>query len=404
MLGESCEQMRTQAIPKPQTAASAATSAAATATAAAAATAATATTTADAAALSAEFERRLAVYANNVQVAAQLSAADAGGAQYGASPFADLTSEEFASGRLMTPLEVQDGQLARSCLENGAMSPPPPTLKAGDLPATWDWRDKGAVTPVRDQAQCGSCWAFSTAENIEGLWALAGNPLTVLSPQDIVDCSHGCAPEADFGPVCNSGCEGGWPWSAYMDIIGLGGLASESDYPYTGLVGTCAFRGTSEATAKIANYTCLPSDEAAIAAYLVAHGPISVALDARWLQLYTGGVYDPPLCSKTALDHAVLLVGYGTEEGTGIFSKGKDYWLVKNSWTEKWGDAGYFKIARGNNTCGIANAASSAILRPRAAPLSPTHHGLLPQPPPRRFGFLSPAADGGEDQPAVASA
>ena len=111
------------------------------------------------------------------------------------------------------------------------------------------------------------------------LSAAAGRPAAAL-------CAQG-----PYGNVCNSGCMGGWPWSAYLDLIELGGIAAEADYPYTGAAGACAFRGRDEAAVRLANYTCLPSDEAAIAAFLVANGPVSVALDARFLQLYTGGVH-----------------------------------------------------------------------------------------------------------------
>lgn len=330
---------------------------------------------------------------------------------------------------------------------------------AGAAPASFDWREKGAVTPVRDQSACGSCWAFSTAENIEGQWAIAKKELVVLSPQDIVDCSHGCSPEGIYGNVCNSGCQGGWPWSAYMDIIKEGGIASDAAYPYTAVAGECAFKGKAEATAIISNYTCLPSDEAFIKDYLVSHGPLSVALDARFLMLYTGGVSNPPLCSQARLspscrgprlppagaahlatlidcvrslslgaasspasshrgltaivtatlatasdrssdshppislsrspsprnpsllgstrrflspqeelDHAVLLVGYGTEappakpsadepSADKVSADPVDYWLVKNSWTAAWGEAGYFRIARGGNACGAPHTA-----------------------------------------------
>ena len=160
----------------------------------------------------AEFEARLRVFAANKKVAAALQAADLSGGLYGVyGPFLDETPAQFAATHLLPPLTLRAGALAASCLENGAMAPPPlPSLvplrvAPGAPPAAFDWREHGAVTPVRDQGQCGSCWAFSTAENIEGLWALSGHPLTVMSPQDIVDCSHGCAPEGALGNVCNSG-------------------------------------------------------------------------------------------------------------------------------------------------------------------------------------------------------
>lgn len=136
------------------------------------------------------------------------------------------------------------------------------------------------------------------------------------------------------------------------------------------------------ASATISNYTCLPPDEAFMRDYLVSHGPLSVALDARFLMLYTGGISNPPMCSSEELDHAVLLVGYGSEvpppqpppnatAGTQVAAAGGagardavDFWLVKNSWTEAWGEKGYFRLARGANTCGAPPLRGAAAALP----------------------------------------
>jgi cathepsin F len=319
-------------------------------------------------ATAAEREAAREAYAANVGRAALLTSGEAASGVHDASrsPYADLTPSEFAATRLLPPVRLAAGQLAESCLQNGALDATRllalSSLSLGTeaLPAAWDWRDHGAVSAVRDQGACGSCWAFSTAENIEGVWALAtGEPVLQLSPQELVDCSDGCAPEGIYGTVCNSGCRGGWPWSAYEDIKALGGLQDEASYPYTGVArDSCAVQAEQPgAAARISGYTCLGSDESVLQHWLLAHGPISVALDASRLSLYVGGVFAPRECSQTSLDHAVLVVGYGSNATTG-----EDFWVVKNSWGETWGEEGFFRIARGSNACGIANAASSAVI------------------------------------------
>jgi cathepsin F len=305
----------------------------------------------------------LAAFAANAKLAAARTASDRGSASHDVrrSPFADVTPQAFAAARLLPPVTLRAGELAESCLRNGAMDSARllSAAAADPLPDAFDWREHGAVTRVRDQQACGSCWAFSTAQNIEGVRAAHGHPLVELSAQELVDCSAGCAPEGAYGNVCNSGCSGGWPWSAYEDIMRLGGLDAEASYPYTGVAASsCGAAEANDAAvaATISGYSCLGSDEHLLRRWLLHHGPFSVALDASGLALYAGGVYAPADCSQTALDHAVLVVGFGTDAAAG------DYWIVKNSWSERWGEEGYFRIARGANACGIANAASSAVI------------------------------------------
>jgi len=185
----------------------------------------------------------------------------------------------------------------------------------------------------------------------------------------IVDCSKGCCNVDGYGNVCNQGCSGGWQWSAFFDITNWGGVEPESAYPYTGSDGSCHMN-SNLLTAKITNYTCLsnannhgnPVNEDQLAAYLQQHGPISIALNADLLQDYGSGVIDPWFpseeCDPSSLDHALLLVGWGID--SGIFEK-VPYWLVKNSWGADWGEQGYFRIYRGGNTCGLANAVSSSF-------------------------------------------
>jgi len=287
--------------------------------------------------------------------------------------FADMSKEEFRSQYLLNKHSSRG--LAWSCSQYGAVEPPVFTeedVKA--LPDAWDWRttggkdNSGVVTPVKNQGDCGSCWTFSTTGNIEGLWALKGNPLTSFSEQQIVDCSHACCNMPGEGQVCNQGCNGGFMWSAFYDIMSWGGLETEAEYPYQGYDGTCGMN-SSLFQAPIINYTCIssvtaPANEEQMRAYIYQNGPVSIALDAGLLQWYFGGIIDPFFpnieCDPTSLDHGILIVGWGQERNW--IGEMTPYWLVKNSWGADWGDSGYFLIARNDNICGIAEAVSSAVM------------------------------------------
>jgi len=212
-------------------------------------------------------------------------------------------------------------------------------------PTSWDWRKYGAVTPVKNQQQCGSCWSFSTTGSVEGCHKLSGKSLTSLSEQNIMDCSD------SYG---NQGCNGGLMTQAMQYIIDNKGVDTESSYPYTAEDGTCNYNSANIGATLTAYVNVNSGDESDLIAK-ATKAPVSVAIDASQssFQFYSSGVYNEPACSSSQLDHGVLAVGWGTDPSGG------DYYIVKNSWGTDWGMQGYIMMSRNrNNNCGIATMAS----------------------------------------------
>lgn len=202
-----------------------------------------------------------------------------------------------------------------------------------------DWVAKGAVNPVKDQGQCGSCWAFSTIAATEGAAQIASGKLQSFSEQQLVSCS------SSYG---NMGCNGGLMDDGFAYIADHG-ICSEEEYPYTASSDFLKCKGKScTVVAKITGHTDVtPNDEDALQK-AVDLGPVSVAIEAdqQVFQFYKSGVLDDASCG-TQLDHGVTVTGYGTDSGV-------DYWSVRNSWGESWGESGYIRLVRNKNQCGIA--------------------------------------------------
>ena len=244
----------------------------------------------------------------------------------GVNHFADLEFSEFKKIYLPNKLPGRD--------ETDSVS-----FEGLVAPNSVDWRAKGAVTPVKNQGECGACWSFSTTGSVEGAWFLAGHSLVSLSEQQLVDCSI---------RYLNKGCDGGTMDRAFRYIIGNKGITSETNYPYNAKDGICNTIKEKNVAATISSYTNVAHRNPNALQNAVAQQPVSIgvdASDAQW-QLYKSGTITKN-CG-TSLDHAVLIVGY---DCTGSPA----YWIVKNSWGPSWGMAGYIQIeiSSGDGVCGI---------------------------------------------------
>lgn len=256
--------------------------------------------------------------------------------QLAMNAFGDMSHEEFAAVYLGHRFEKPH------------ITAPIYHSTGNDLPTSVDWVKAGAVTAVKDQGQCGSCYAFSAVGSMEGAHWKKTSTLVSLSESQIVDCS------AKYG---NEGCDGGEMSASIQYVIDNGGIDTEACYPYEAVQRKCAYKSTCIGATMSGMYNVTEGSEADLADALVNRSPIAVAIDASdWsFQFYSGGVYDPSSCSTTELDHGVTLVGYNTP------ATGKAYWVVKNSWGKSWGISGYIWMRKGINRCGIATQATVAI-------------------------------------------
>ncbi|CAI0432668.1 unnamed protein product [Linum tenue] len=254
--------------------------------------------------------------------------------------FADLTNKEFRAAKTGFKKPVNLIHPGSSSFRYGNVS---------SVPDTMDWRTQGAVNPIKDQGQCGSCWAFSAVAAVEGITKISTGKLVSLSEQELVDCDR---------TTNDQGCNGGFMDDAFQ-FVKTKGLTTETKYPYSAADGTCSTAKTTSPAAKISGYEDVPANNEDALLKAAANQPIAVAIDASGsaFQFYSSGVFTGD-CG-TDLDHGVAVVGYGTS------GDGTKYWLVRNSWGTSWGDQGYIKMHRGigakEGLCGIAMSASYPI-------------------------------------------
>jgi len=274
----------------------------------------------------AEYAKRVEYFEDHLHQVDNIQRQELGTATYTyLGPFADLSPEE---------LKQRFGLLESGTLAHMPIAP----LLNKTLSQSFDWVSRGAVNPVKDQGQCGSCWAFSTACNLEGTGFVSTGKLVSLSEQEIVDCDKTCY-----------GCNGGLPSLALTWSHKNGGVGSESSYPYHARDGSCRRVGS---ITHNQGYNKISQDENQIAQALTEYGPLSIGVDATPFNSYYGGVMSNPSCSTTRLDHAVNIVGYGVDR--------IEYFKIRNSWSASWGERGYIRVSRGQCTCGLCRTVVTA--------------------------------------------
>ncbi|GBF93582.1 hypothetical protein Rsub_06302 [Raphidocelis subcapitata] len=301
-----------------------------------------------------DFARRAAAFGENkARIDAHNAAVVRGGPD---APTHTLALNRFGD---WTREEREGALLGRGLVRSGKPRMPPlevfqRTLPDEELPDSLDWRGSPADFAVKDQAQCGSCYAFAATGTLEGAWFVHTGNGRSFSEQQMIDCAW------DEGP---KGCDGGDPIDVFEYVAKKGGIAQTQDYPYRGLNGYCRDNVT-RMEGLFRGYARVPSrDEAAVREALLMHGPLSVGVDADFdFAFYSGGIYHEKRCAlrPAKLNHAVVLVGYGSDRGRG-------FWVVKNSWSKYWGVDGYIKIRRAGNDCGIASDAVYALVAEGAA-------------------------------------
>ncbi|XP_008225270.1 PREDICTED: zingipain-2-like [Prunus mume] len=286
----------------------------------------------------AEKERRFAIFKKNLQFVEKFNSEGNKTYKLGLNEHSDLSDEEFLRQRTGYKRATESTSSANISFRYKDLSPT-------DVPPSIDWREKGAVTPIKNQLRCGCCWAFSAVAAVEGINQIQTGELISLSEQQLLDCT------SSYG---NKGCDGGFMTSSFQYIQQNGGIASEENYPYQAVEGTC---NANQPAVQITGYEKVPENSEEDLLKAVSRQPVSIIIDGSGAEFmnYQSGVFSPTDCG-TKTTHAVTVVGYGmTEDGI-------KYWLLKNQWGESWGENGYMKILRDagapEGVCGLAQYAS----------------------------------------------
>jgi len=289
-----------------------------------------------------EFKLRFKNFQDNLERNEELSRANPK-ATFGINKFSDLSQEEFAQKYLMT---IDRSEYEKPAPVDFSVERPENVRGCSPDPHNYNWQTCGATTPIYNQGQCGSCWAFSATETIESYFFLQGGALTELSMEQIVDCD-----------TTDDGCNGGLPSNAYQYVEGAGGLDSYASYPYTaenGDSGSCNFSASS-VVATVTSYSSVNGEKALYTQVSSSSGgPVSVCVDASTWQTYTGGILTS---CPDSIDHCVQLVGYAKYGSNGA------YWIVRNSWGTSWGIQGMIYIEIGQDLCAIGDEATIVVAK-----------------------------------------
>ncbi|KAJ8943313.1 hypothetical protein NQ318_004754 [Aromia moschata] len=282
----------------------------------------------------AEETRRFAIFQDNLRVIEQHNAKyERGETSFarGVNRFTDMTKEEIKKLLNRKP-SPKTGNTMTAAMINATVAD------------SLDWRAQGAVATVKDQGDCGSCWAFAAVGAMESAYYMKNGQLVQFSEQQLIDCT------TSYGTV---GCDGGFMQGGF-EYAHDNGISTEDAYPYAAKDQSCQ---STTVFLTISSFVQIEQNEDTIKSVVGTVGPVGVAIYADDIVSYSSGVYDNPSCpnSSEELDHEVLLVGYGSENG-------QDYWLIKNSWGTNWGESGYIKLARNSNMCGIAQDSAYPVL------------------------------------------
>ena len=291
-----------------------------------------------------EYLARYQVFRNNLM---SIINSEKSSFKSGINQFSDLTEQEFSKTYLNLNFDaIATINMSPYIVKNTKSAPP-----------SYDWRNYGRVGGLRELGSCTATWALVAIENLEGLYYSLKGKFEYLSIQMLIDCD-----------TKDSGCNGGLMEYAFAWIKSNGGkVMLEKDYPYVGYKSECKYDESKTVDMRVTGYkklgsswsTFSPVDEDEIKEFLYETGPLAIALNAKMLQTYSSGIIDATStqCPSSGINHAVLLVGYGTDSTIGL-----DYWIAQNSWGKSWGESGYFRIRRGNGTCGVNCYITTAIV------------------------------------------